>query len=145
MVLHMGEDDVELGLVSKRVIRLRELDQWLVYEGLPDGVPTRACNAKLVASIVEESAAAGGNVVLVPPVESPIAHSGADGPDSAWLLPRTAVRARFESTDPVSDAGDYSELTVVWFQEGWALPVDPGVADRLRHLDWDAHARDMVW
>jgi hypothetical protein len=141
----MADNDVEYGLVGTRVIRLRELDQWLVYEGLPDGVPTRACNAKLVASIVEEVMTAGGNVVLVPPVETPIADHGGDGPDRACLLPRTAVRARFESTDPVSDAGDYSELTVVWFQETWALPVDAGVADWLRHLDWDAHARDMVW
>ena len=145
MVRHMGENDVEYGLVGKRVIRLRELEQWLVYDGLPDGVPTRACNAQLVASIVEGAGSGGGTVVLVPPVETPIADVGGEGPDRACLLPRTAVRARFESTEPVSHAGDYSELTVVWLQEAWALPVDTGVADWLRRLDWDAHARDMVW
>ena len=56
-----------------------------------------------------------------------------------------AVRARFESSEPVTAAGQYSELTVVWFQEEWALPVDYGVRDLLTRLDWDGRARDMVW
>ncbi len=141
----MSMDDVDVRLVDGRIIRLRELDQKRVYEGMLDGVPTRGQNAKLVAGIVEGASADGRSVVLVPPVETPIVDIGGDGPDEACLLPRTAVCARFESPDPVSGAGDYSELTVVWFQEAWALPVDGDVVDRLRRLDWDSHARAMVW
>ena len=141
----MGVNDGDVQLTDGRVLRLRELDQCLVYEGLLDGAPTRGRNAKLVASIVEAASADGRRVVLVPPVEVPVADLGGAGPDEACLLPRTAVRARFESSEPVTAAGQYSELTVVWFQEEWALPVDYGVRDLLTRLDWDGRARDMVW
>jgi hypothetical protein len=33
----------------------------------------------------------------------------------------------------------------VWFQEPWALPVDPGIEQRIRLLDWEGCARNMVW
>jgi hypothetical protein len=140
----MGANDVDVRLWTGRSIRLRAIDQWLVYEGLFDGVPTRSSNAQLVASVVDEASADGRGVVLVPPVETPIPDLGGAGPTEACLLPRTAVRARFDSPDPVSEGGDYSELVVVWFQDPWALPVDAGVLDRLHALDWDVHARDML-
>lgn len=136
---------MDVRLTNGRGIRLRELEQTLVYEGVPDVLPTRGRNAKLVAALVEAASVAGRPVVLLPPVEVPIAGPGGVGPDEACRLPRTAVRARFESSEPVSPGGDYSELTVVWFQDGWAPPLDLAVGAQLRRVDWDAYARDMVW
>lgn len=141
----MGVNDVDVRLTTGRSIRLRELEQVLVYEGMHDGVPTRGGNAKLVAALVESASGDGRRVLLLPPVEAPVGDLGGVGPDEACLLPRTAVRARFESADPVSDRADYSELTVLWFQNGWAPPLDPAAEHLLRRVDWDTHARDMVW
>ena len=141
----MGANDVDVRLATGRSIRLRELEQTLVYEGMYDGVPTRGRNAKLVAALVGAASDGGHPALLLPPVEVPIGDLGGVGPDEACLLPRTAVRARFASSDPVSSGADYSELTVVWFQDGWAPPLDPAVVSLLRQVDWDAVARDMVW
>jgi hypothetical protein len=144
-VPHMGANDVDIRLTSGRDIRLRELEQSLVYEGLTDGVPTRAGNAKLVAGIVEAATVDGRPVVLLPPVMTPIAGLGGVGSEEACLLPRTAVCARFESSQPIGPDGDYSELTVVWFQDPWAPPVDGAATAQLQAVDWDAVARDMIW
>lgn len=141
----MGANDIDIRLVDGRAIRLRELEQSLVYEGLTDGVPTRGGNARLVEAFVAGASAHGSRVVLLPPVESLIPGMGGDGPDEACTLPRTVVRARFESRVPVSPAGAYSELTVMWFQDRWAPPIAPDAEALLRTVDWDAHARDMVW
>ena len=136
---------MDIRLVDGRVIRLCELEQSLVYEGVVDGVPTRGQNARLVAAFVDDASAGGRQPVLLPPDEVSVAGLGGVGPDEACLLPRTVVRARFASADPVSPGGEYSELTVVWFQDGWAPPLDPAVEGQLRLVDWDARARDMVW
>ena len=141
----MGDSELDMRLSGGRSIRLRELDQWLVYEGLGDGVPTRELNTKLVASIVEASSPPGGGVVLIPPADANPGGRGDSASAIPRLLPRTVVRARFEAEVPVSGEGDYSELTLVWFQEPWALPVDPGIEQRIRLLDWEGCARNMVW
>ena len=31
---------------------------------------------------------------------------------------------------------------MTWFQDEWALPVDPGVVKRIQAIDWNAQATD---
>ena len=150
MVLHMGEHDVRIEISSGRSIVLRELDQWLVYEGLLGGEPTSDLNTKLITGILEASSAAGHRVTLIPPVEGPSSgnfdgSSDGERSDDKRRLAKVAVRARFESDVPVDGTGDYSELSVVWFQEAWALPIAPGVVAQITELDWAASARNMIW
>jgi hypothetical protein len=38
---------------------------------------------------------------------------------------------------------DYSELTVIWFQERFALPIAPDIEAQLVALDWAALAADQ--
>jgi hypothetical protein len=37
---------------------------------------------------------------------------------------------------------DSSYLTLVWFQNEWAMPIAPEVLEKLKAFDWDVHAYD---
>ena len=41
------------------------------------------------------------------------------------------------------EAFEYSMLVVGWFQDAFALPVDPSSLKRMRALDWATLARDF--
>ncbi|MEI7860305.1 MAG: hypothetical protein WCI26_10805 [Acidimicrobiales bacterium] len=143
----MGDTDMDMVLDSGHTIWLKEIDQWLVYDGLLDGMPTERLNASLIDHIMASGTVGGRRAVLIAPEQTrPAGTGGPDsGEDAYSLLPRMAVRARFESLQPVSEGGDFSELTMVWFQHTWALPIDDGVVGKIRAVDWAGSARDMIW
>jgi hypothetical protein len=143
----MGDNDMNTVLDDGHTIWLKEIDQWLVYDGLLDGLPTERLNASLIDHIMVSAAVGGRRAVLITPDQTrPAGTGGPDsGEDAYSLLPRMAVRARFESLQPVSGGGDFSELTVVWFQDTWALPIDGGVLEKIRSVNWTGSARDMIW
>lgn len=52
-------------------------------------------------------------------------------------------RALLESKPIDGDAYMLSELMVLWFQDGFAMPIDPLVVEQIQALDWDAVAQDV--
>lgn len=36
-----------------------------------------------------------------------------------------------------------SELFVIWFQDGFALPIDPYVIEQIQAIDWDLYSEDF--
>jgi hypothetical protein len=67
-------------------------------------------------------------------------------PASCSSTPRLYCIGEFSSTgfaDPKSDP--YTLLTVVWFQDEFAMPIAPGVLDHIRKIDWEANGRDWNW
>lgn len=51
--------------------------------------------------------------------------------------------ALFESSPIDDQAGMLSELTIVWFQDGFALPIDPYVIEQIQAVDWTNEAVDV--
>lgn len=51
-------------------------------------------------------------------------------------------RALFESTPIDDNAGMLSELIVIWFQDGFAMPVDPHVIEQIIAINWEKQAVD---
>lgn len=41
--------------------------------------------------------------------------------------------------------GGISELTLIWLQEDFALPVVPDVIEKINQLDWFSLAKDISW
>ena len=68
-------------------------------------------------------------------------HSGAREYEPVSLGPITCV-ARFEAYDPVQKEpeGDFSHLVMVWFQQDFAMPIDPVVLAKIKALDWEREA-----
>jgi hypothetical protein len=52
----------------------------------------------------------------------------------------------FDSFPPARDQLEHgSSLTIVWFQENFALPIDKTVLDSIQAIDWNAVAWDWSY
>jgi hypothetical protein len=132
----------ELKLTTGRSVSLQFLKQFRVYEGLLEGLPTRQMNQRFLESLRKEARELLPSVepYLVPAIETPIDW----GEDRKYpfgdpaRLPRVACIARFSGSGEARDDGFYSsQLVVVWLQEEFAFPIDPGVLEHLQALDWE--------
>lgn len=144
-------DRYEIHLASGATIQLHVLFEHYTYAGLMDGLPTRRLNKTLVESALisaREKLWLDAEPYLIPPLEASLGL-----PEADWVvpleefepvrLPEVTCLATFESTTPARDPkADMSSLTIVWFQEELALPIDPGVVERIRAIDWRSHAKD---
>jgi hypothetical protein len=107
---------------------LHELAQALTYEGW-----------------LEQSKRPVTLVHVVTPIETPLdpgpAYSFRFGAPAA--LPSVSCVGRFRS-EPVAkeEFGGYSELTFIWFQSDFAMPIEPDVLQEMIRLDWDTLATD---
>ena len=118
--------DVRITCLGGFEARLLELEQHSTYRGLLDGAPNHDLNERLLSGI---TATQGGVPThLVRPAETTIQTTGPELP--IVRLPERQCTGLFE-------AGTHW-LTIVWFQDGWAPPIDPAVLVELRTLDFIA-------
>jgi hypothetical protein len=59
-------------------------------------------------------------------------------------LPHITCFARYFSDKPAKNTVDYctSSISMIWFQDDWAMPIAPLVLERLKTFDWDHLAYD---
>lgn len=58
-------------------------------------------------------------------------------------LPGVICEARFRSLEPAREEScDYSWLTIVWFQNDFAMPIESDIQDKIKVLDWESLAND---
>jgi len=132
-------------LSSGRDIFLAALNQSHTYAGLLEGVPHKEMNQRIVEYALQGARKLWpGTPYLIPPVESPIAlgHEYPFGTPAS--IPGIICSARFKSFSAARDGDmDYSELSFVWFQPAFALPIDEQILAAIGSTDWDAHAMDF--
>jgi hypothetical protein len=141
----------EIVLTSGREIGLIFLNQYLIYHGQLEGFPTARRNQMIIDHAVEEESKKqhGQAPYLIPPTQTPIILPGsARYPfGEPMKLPGVLCVARFKSRLPAHNPGDpilyYSQLSVIWFQEDFALPIDGAVMEALREIDWENLAYDV--
>ncbi|AWM40610.1 hypothetical protein GobsT_08630 [Gemmata obscuriglobus] len=133
-------------LRAGREIRLNALRQWNFYAGLLEGAPTTQMNREHVQRIVAEEQLRRGEVpYLVQPRESPI-EQVAPHRAPCGLLPAIVCVGEFDSFEPTRDKNqDGSQLTIIWFQDDYAFPIDPAAREQIRAIDWDTYAHDFSW
>ncbi|HEV7404591.1 MAG TPA: hypothetical protein VGO11_16745 [Chthoniobacteraceae bacterium] len=135
-------------LGSGRDIFLVALNQSRTYEGLLEGLPTKEKNRGIVERTIQCAEELwGGAAYLITPPETPITldHDYPFGTPAS--IPGIVCCARFRSRTSVrpDDGDDYSELTFVWFQSDYALPIDESTLTQMGSLDWNAHATDYQY
>ena len=137
-------NDTDFTIASGRKIRLLAIDQYYTYEGLLLGVPTWEMNQdmmdRLVASYVHP--AEYGVPLLLEPEQRPIdlpEHRQVHGTPAA--LPSVTCIARFNSGGQLGTDDIWSVLRVIWFQEGFAFPIEDRALRQIAEIDWERHAR----
>jgi hypothetical protein len=139
----------EFQLRSGRTIGLCEFRQCLTYEGLLEGLPTEEMNQRTINALMSSPKTRSYDVppYLIPPVEKPVPfHHGDKYPfGTPSALPSINCIARFKSEPTRKGNGDFSGLTVIWFQDDFAFPIDPAVIEQLESIDWDLYAGNREW
>lgn len=121
------------------IASLRSLHQSRTYEGLLDGAPTVEMNERLVASVRERYRGSdrGHDGLVLEPPQKLLDDGTMNLPSSRSLLPRVLCSAWVSRwPGPNDECGDESHLTVVWWQEDWALPIDEQVLAQVRKVPW---------
>jgi hypothetical protein len=124
-------------------VRVTSLRQWSVYFGLLEGLPTREMNRHTIESILAEERQSGEQPHLIEPVQTPIELPGGRRYPlgEPARLPGVACVASLVSTH----GEGYAQVTVVWFQEEYAFPIDKAVMDQIVSLDWGKLAVSYEW
>ena len=114
--------------------RLLELEQHSTYRGLLDGGPNHELNEQILAEV----AGRAGRIPthLVRPAERLIGGSRPSPYGPLVHLPEHVCTGLF-------DLGG-RRLTIVWFQDSWAPPIDDVVLTELEELDFLVLAFDEV-
>jgi hypothetical protein len=132
--MQLNDDDAYgmacgLTLADGRKITLTRLQQSMTYEGLLEGYPTRKENERRVAALVEsERTRTRCPPIIIEPTRRASFHRAGPVEDAVrdrvpeWL-PMVACVANFTSLPTGRDQDAHmSELSVVWFQDQFALP-----------------------
>jgi len=131
---------------ADRTVTLDRIDQSRTYSGLLEGIPNVRLNAQLIAEAIN-NAARSGATLLIEPRRVPIPSSAGSehfGPHEK--IPRICCTVSFLSTSVArNQAMDASALTVVWFQDAWALPIAPEILTQLAATTWAPHAQDFEY
>lgn len=132
---------LDLKLYSGRVIHLCQLFQSPTYAGLLEGQPSASLNKEIIEKAmrdVGERLWNAGTPHLIEPVIQ--VRAGYSTPS----LPPAVCLASFECFQGVSDPdeGYMSSLSLVWFQDDFALPIDPLILDKIKAVDWERLAED---
>lgn len=142
---HLG---CELKLRSGRRVTLHTLHQSMTYSGWMEGVPWAELNDQKVEAAQRIR---GAKPVLIPPVRRGYlrtpgdmdGHMGFGGRTPEWL-PMVTCIGHFQDTQPARDPSKHlSILTVVWFQNEFAMPIEPGILEQLQAIDWEQTAEDV--
>jgi uncharacterized protein (TIGR02996 family) len=122
---------------SGRLLLLSSLHQWPVSERLfwlviPE---EGRAQAAVDSAVGRARQLAGREPYLIPPEPRP-RRLPAD-----LAIPRMVCVGRLSSYHHARDPQQFgSELTVLWFQDDMALPIDPVVREQIRAIDWERHA-----
>ena len=60
------------------------------------------------------------------------------------FLPAVCSIATFESSQPIYEGAEASEVVAVWFQSSFGLPEPGHVVDTIRDIEWETYACDLL-
>ena len=136
-----------ISLHTGRKIFLEQLFQYRTYAGVLTGFP----NAEINRSFIQRAIQYATQKIWIPTepylLEPEVRAIPLPAEIRAQLwyepqkLPDVVCLAQFHSPQPTSGSDEaYSFLTVVWFQDQFALPIDASIKERLASIDWDTYA-----
>jgi len=137
---------VRITLTSGRQISLSALHQSRTYAGVLAGRLDADAKVRQIEDLLAEARRTfmeGSEPQLTPPVT---VNTEMPGGWTQEKLPAVMCLAEFGSGElkrPGSDA--YSSMFFAWFQDEFAMPIDPGVVRHIMEIDWETQAIDWNW
>ena len=131
-------------LNSGREIILSSIYQNHTYSGLLCGYPNKKMNDMNIKKAMRSARNKMDSkaTYLVPPpllevkIDDSVKQFYAD--EEVMRIPSITCYAQFESSSIKWDKGsDASCLTIVWYQDDFALPIDESVVEHIKAIDWD--------
>jgi hypothetical protein len=147
---------MQITLNSGREIYLQDLNQSHSYAGLLLGLPNREYNLDLIRQFRQTAMKEMHTryvFVVTPPVLDFVDADGEKRTRSrrgpVERIPDIACTARFYSSGVVREGDEdiafASVMTVVWFQETFALPIDEMAMEHIKAIDWDRLADAWIF
>ena len=127
-------------------VSLDSIVQWRTYAGLIAGVPDQAMNERRISDAKKTAAeklSMDCFIHLIIPEITMNLRSSSHGPAGKYpVLPLITCAAVLYS-EPLDKSDAFgSALKIVWFQDAWALPVQPAVFQQICALPWSELAQD---
>lgn len=142
----------QFALKSGLEITLKALQQRMTYAGLLEGTPSQESNDWLIDAALKEAqqfCVEGVKPILIHPPRRNYLREPGDMdlirrphhiPE--WM-PMVTCAASFTAFPPRDPTKHISVMTVVWWQDEYALPIMQPALDELRGLDWRSLATDI--
>ncbi len=126
-------------LESGREIGLESLNQEKTYANLLEGLPRIPFNNHIIEGWRRRYESSG--LVVIEPVRKGDPNPKGQPDDDIWgpveFLPPIVCVGMFQSEPVRNEREDFSLLNILWFQDTFALPIDPEVVAQIRKLDWE--------
>jgi len=129
---------MKIELSSGREIFLNKIYQDYTYDGLLLGHPNKEMNDRYVKNSIEsarEMMSSPATYLVSPPlIEVEIEEHYKD----AIRMPYITCYGQFESSKIKGDEyNDGSWLTIIWYQEEFAMPIDSSVTEHIKTISWE--------
>lgn len=135
----------EIILEHNRYAHIEFFVQWRTYRGVLEGVPNKSINKWYIECAVKDAARYCDNapVYLIEPKQK-IHRENAEHPEyTVMSLPEVTCIAKLNSYTPAKDPEMVgSALTVVWYQDTMAMPIDESILEQMKQIKWSELADD---
>jgi hypothetical protein len=130
-------------LNSGREIFLKSIYQYYTYGGLLAGYPNKRINDRHIQNSLKYALEKmyAPTVYLVPPpsIEVDIDERSREHYKDVIRIPYITCYGQFESSQ-LDNSNDGSWLTIVWYQDKFAMPIDSSVIEHIKTIDWESEA-----
>lgn len=128
----MEEIKIDMG----RTAILKSLTQYRTYSGTTDVLPTKKLNDRIIQLTMEKASRFRVEVYTIQPKLTPLAYNG--GLSQIFILPRITCIAKLVYPEPIQDRNkDFSALTLIWYQNHYAFPIDSHILYAIKNMPWD--------
>jgi hypothetical protein len=141
------DNELRFTVENDKMVRMSGLYQWPTYAGLLEGLPTDKMNERILNEIAEDAKRHipyCDAVYVIEAEQKPIEYEGKYPFGKPMSLPGIVCVTNLTCSDTVRDKNmDASHLTIVWFQENYAFPIDVEIREKIMQIPWSKVAEDF--
>lgn len=144
----MIQIETEIPIDYDRRLVVTSLLQWQTYKDLLCGFPTKELNEKIIQETNDKASQLCNqeHTIYLEPLQTPIETSKEIPYGTPMMIPKVACIAEVIVVESlksslIDDVEDrlFVDVTIVWFQESFCMPIESVILQQLREIDWKAY------